>query len=265
MMTKSTKMIFHFLAAMMIFSVPCYAVELLRNGNAKDGLNGWANPEGVWMTSDFYDRRVSADGKHFFFPRGFKGKDGVSTRIYQDVSVKGYEGMTAILSAYNRTWDDGHKDESLIMLEFFDSDGRLLDKDSAHGLQKSDWHKLSVSRKIPGGAARARVSLLSVYHVGSESDSYFHSVSLTVGGTALNTLTHNAEAMMIIYLVKGDRIRTGTLIGGRPSADVKYSSSNSSIASVTSKGTITAHKRGSAVITASSGGKDIKIMIEVEE
>ncbi len=53
--------------------------------------------------------------------------------------------------------------------------------------------------------------------------------------------------------------------GGRPSADVKYSSSDNSIASVTSKGIITALKSGSAVITASSGGKDIKIMVDVEE
>lgn len=247
---------------MMMSALPASGVELLVNGNAERGLEGWTNPDGLWVTSDFYDRTVSAGGKLFFFPRGFKAEVGARTRIYQDVSVKAYAGKMSTLSAYNRTWSDGHDDESILMVEFFSADGKLLDKGEVYGPRKSDWQKISIAKVIPANAATARVSLLSEYHVGSESDSYFYDVSFSVGDAPSTPAQSGiTESMMTVYLDKGNRLWLGMESGG-PAA---YSSSDSSVATVNSRGRVTALKEGSAVITARNGNSVAKIYVVVEE
>lgn len=249
-----------FLAAVMMSAVPALGVELLSNGNAEHGLDGWANPDDVWMTSDFYDRTVSAGGKFFFFPRGFKGEDGAHTQMYQDVSVKDYAGKMSTLSAYNRTWSDGHSDESILSVEFFGADGEVIDEGEVYGPRTAEWQKISITKIIPLKAVSARVSLWSVYHVGSESDSYFYDVSFTVDSAA--ALRHKeSDAMMIVYLDKGSRLWLGAEVDGQ----VSYSSSAPDVARVNSRGKVTALKEGYAVITASGENASAEIQVVVEE
>ena len=153
--------------------------NLLVNGNASNGLNGWTVPDGKWDTETLYDG-VTAYDSYFFYTKGFTGSDG--SRMYQDVNISGYGGMKAYLSAMNRAYANGHADESMLMIEFFDSSGRLIDSASSpkdHG--NTEWHTLSVSAVIPSNAVTARVSLYTFYKTGSESDSYYDNVSFSVG------------------------------------------------------------------------------------
>lgn len=245
-----------------LLTAPAAANNLLLNGDASNGLKGWTDKDGVWKTQTKYDQ-VEAYNSYFFFPKGFKGASGASTRIYQDVSVKNYVGMTATLSAYNRAWDTANTDESVLMAEFFDSNGKLLDTASVKSSKNPKWHKISVEKIIPSNAVTARISLVGIYYYGSEVDSYFDDVSFSISGSTPKA--KNLGNLMIIYLDEGDKINIGALINGSVNNSVTYSSSNSNVAKVSSKGKITALSAGTATITAKSNDASLFIQIIVED
>ena len=187
-MTKESKILSLFAAFVLVVSAfvstsSAASSNLLVNGNASGGLQGWTTTDNYWKTATSYDK-VTAYDSSFFYPQGFKGNDGANTRIYQDVDIRNYAGTQATLSAYVRTWDTVNTDESVLLLEFFDANGRLLDKGSVSSSQNPKWHKINVARTVPSGAVRARVSLIAVYHYGSEVDAYFDNVILSIGGIA---------------------------------------------------------------------------------
>ncbi len=66
-----------------------------------------------------------------------------------------------------------------------------------------------------------------------------------------------------ITLKKGDTLQLGALMDGE--GIVKWSTSKKSVASVTSKGKVTAKGKGTATITAKCGDSKIKIKIKVTE
>ena len=101
--------------------------------------------------------------------------------MYQDVNISAYTGKTATLSAMTRAFRSGHSDESMLMIEFLNSGGSVIDSaSSARDSEGGEWHLLSVSAKVPSGAVTARASLCTFYKTGVESDSYYDNVSLTV-------------------------------------------------------------------------------------
>ncbi len=261
-MKRLTKFIALLTAAVMAMTsllIPAGAAsELLVNGNASNGLKGWKDPDGIWQTGTNYDG-VSAYDSYYFYPRGYKGSAG--TRIYQDVNIGSYAGMKATLSAQNRTYNSGHTDESMLKIEFFDSNGKLIDSASSKKDSKNaSWHLLSVSATVPKNASVARVSLYSFYHTGSESDSYFDNVSLTVSGTPA---AEDKLAYFQITLKKGSTLQLDGILDSGSGAAASFSSSKSSVASVSSKGKVTAKAKGTAVITAKYGSSSIKIRIKV--
>ena len=88
--------------------------------------------------------------------------------------------MMATLSAQNRAYGSGN-DDSMLKIEFFDSNGYFIDSASSDmDRGTTAWHLLSVSAIVPHNAATARISLYSFYRTGSEADSYFDNVSLTM-------------------------------------------------------------------------------------
>ena len=156
------------------------AGNLLTNGNASDGMNGWQAPDGKWTTDINYDG-VEAYDSHYFCTKGFTGSDG--SRMYQDIDISSYVGRTATLSAMNRAYRSGHADESMLMIEFLNAGGSVISKASSEkDSGNSEWHRMSVSASVPSGAVKARVSLYTFYITGTESDSYYDNVSLTING-----------------------------------------------------------------------------------
>ncbi len=76
--------------------------------------------------------------------------------------------------------------------------------------------------------------------------------------------TATSDSMMIIYLEDGDKINIGALVSGKKASSVKFSTSDSKVATVSSKGKVKAKSPGTAVITAKSGSTTIKIQVVVE-
>ena len=66
-----------------------------------------------------------------------------------------------------------------------------------------------------------------------------------------------------VTLKKGDTLQLGTILSGE--GTVKWSTSKKAVATVSSKGKITAKAKGTAVITAKTGDSSMKITIKVTE
>lgn len=66
-----------------------------------------------------------------------------------------------------------------------------------------------------------------------------------------------------IEIPKGTAMQLGAVLSAKSNTTVTWSTSKSSVVSVTSKGKITAKKKGSAVITAKLGSSTMKIKIKV--
>ncbi len=180
MMKKSFIAVFALLLALALPASAFGATELLVNGNASQGLSGWTDPDGIWITRTEYDGQVTAHDGHFFMPSAFKSAIGARTRIYQDVSVADYAGAETEFSAWVRTWDTRNTDETLLVVEYFDAGGSLLSQSNVTSAKNPSWHRISVTSVVPDGAVTARLSLYAVYWYGSECDSYFDDVSFRV-------------------------------------------------------------------------------------
>ncbi|MBQ3841569.1 MAG: Ig-like domain-containing protein [Ruminiclostridium sp.] len=82
----------------------------------------------------------------------------------------------------------------------------------------------------------------------------------------VKTVAENPEPKIerfSITLAKGSTLKLGAIVSNENGEKVKWSSSNSAVASVTSSGKITAKKAGSSIITAKVAGSTAKIVIKV--
>ena len=264
------------LAIMMLVSVlagtSAQGANLLTNGDAAGGLSGWVDPDGAWSVET---ARWDRAGKMFWPSR----KRTAGTRIYQDVAVGFFVGGTATLSSYAHGYGLD-KDRALLRLEFLNSGGSVIDScesDFVSGERDKDaWRQISVSRVVPAGAVTARVSLVGIngHNATSDCDSYFADVVFavrggsasggpapTVGMTTAAGMTTVPGVSLICTLEPGDSVKLA--LPGETS--VVWSSSDSSVATVSKKGKIKAVNEGTAVITAVSPSMAMRIQVEVEE
>lgn len=75
----------------------------------------------------------------------------------------------------------------------------------------------------------------------------------------------SSNASIAIYIDEGDKIQLSAFVSGKEASSVKWSSSNSKIVKVNSKGRITGVSEGTAVVTAKSGSTTVSIVVIVEE
>ena len=87
----------------------------------------------------------------------------------------------------------------------------------------------------------------------------------TYGNNSSSSESTTDDSMIILYLEDGDKVNIGALIGGKKASSVKYSSSNTKVVTVSSKGKIKAKSEGKAIISAKSGKTTVKIQVVVEE
>lgn len=86
-------------------------------------------------------------------------------------------------------------------------------------------------------------------------------VSLTATYPSSSSETIGKISYLQISIPKGTSLKLSAIVSG--SGTVKWSSSKSSVASVSSKGTVKAKKKGTAIITAKLGNSSVKIRIKV--
>lgn len=77
--------------------------------------------------------------------------------------------------------------------------------------------------------------------------------------------TSSSNASIAIYIDEGDKIQLSAFVSGKEASSVKWSSSNSKVVKVNSKGRITGVSEGTAIVKAKSGSTTVSIVVIVEE
>ncbi len=218
------------------------AENLLVNGNAEDGMNGWVDPDGIWYPSNVV---TAHEGANFFWP---SKKSCEISYIYQDVNVTGYQaGQWMRLTGWLANWDQSPNDQSILHMQFLDASGKVLDSKKS-SQRNPQWREHMITMQIPSGAVIARVKLEAKRFVGSDNDAYFDELSLVVlDGTSYNTIIisgkDKADVGKKIQLVANNGITHAP-------ENFEWSSSYDSFATVDAKGRVTILVKDEVVIYA---------------
>lgn len=205
--------------------------NLLVNGNAENGMEGWVDPDNLWYPSNDI---TPYEGEMFFWP----SKGGCEySYIYQDVDISGYlAGTWTELSGYLANWDQYPHDEATLGLEFLNAEGKVIDS-TITSQRNPLWKKHSIQLAIPQNAIIARIKLIASRYVGSDNDAYFDDLSFRVldgsyQAVYISGKTATAKA--------GDKIQL-TANNGVTTDASKYNwySSYDSIATVDANGLVT--------------------------
>ena len=166
--------------------------NLLVNGDASNGLNGWFEPLGgnEWVATTISE--VPPISGPYFYPKNFKGLResggswkgrGKYTILRQTVSIPAsYAGRTLVLSADARGWA-GQEDAAYVQIMVFDSttasNSHLIAHQDSNYAQGGDWKKVKASIVVPKGTVMVQVSLF-VHRLQGAVDGYIDNVTLTV-------------------------------------------------------------------------------------
>ena len=158
--------------------------NLLVNGDAEDGLNGWEDTTEQWITDS--EAVAPYSGKFFLSANhcdGFYlvGKMTVyePAAISQEVPVSEYRGKKLVLSAFVRG-----NDIAFIGLHD-DSKTNSAEENTDEEVAGTEWRKISTSIVVPPDADKVVVTLYANredYLSKLPMDVYFDNVTLTVEG-----------------------------------------------------------------------------------
>jgi len=205
--------------------------NLLVNGNAELGMEGWVDPDNLWYPSN---EVTPYEGTAFFWPS--KGACEYSF-IYQDVSVSDYEAGTILeLTGWLNNYDQPPNDEAILQIDLLDLSQNILVTQS-RSQRNPVWTRHTIQLELPSGAVTARVKLIARRFVGSDNDAYFDDIYLTVTDGEYNRVNmigaaEKAQAGDTIQLIANNGVSTSP-------AKYKWSSSYDAIATVDAKGLVT--------------------------
>lgn len=143
----------------------------------------------------------------------------------------------------------------------FDSDGTSLEfaEESTSGERKKEFLFRSVDTGFYKGTLSFDVKANKTYYI-----KIVRSTSIGDGKYEVSfsypTGESTDDAFLTVTLKKGDTLQLGANVTG----DVTYSTSKKAVATVTTKGTVTAVKAGTATITVKSGSKSVKVKVIVQ-
>lgn len=240
-----------------------YSGNLIMNPGGDEGMNYWMDPDDAW---DVDNKEITTLNGVYFWP---KKKDLPSTKIYQDIPISNYTGQKLTFSAYTRDYTAGHGDESMIRLELMDMSGTVLSIKEVSNKNNNQWIELKVSEIIPDNAVTARASLVGIRHSGSDLDSYFDEVSLSVSVNtdpipSTGTSTEQGSLKYLqLQLSKGQKAYLNGVRDKKTSEKIEWKSTNTKVATVSKNGVVTAKSRGTAIIKLKLGNSSLKIRIKV--
>lgn len=165
-----------------------------------------------------------------------------------------------------------------LYLYVMDSDGSIIECDSRNvtsgDYNSSLGYQVNSGTGICSATADYKVSKGTYYirflpysgYFGSYSGSLSFTVTIPGGSTVTSVNNTSASSARIaIYIDEGDKLQLGAVVSGSVASSVEWSSSNSKIVKVTSKGRITGVSAGTAVVTAKSGSSSVSIVVIVED
>ncbi|WP_457597141.1 hypothetical protein, partial [Hydrogenimonas sp.] len=154
--------------------------NLVVNGDAESGIDGWIVDEGELLTTayadnDWADEKVenTTDG-HYFYGRGS------AVVAHQDIDISRFDGepfkLSLDIGAY-RPQDDTAE----FRLVFLDADGNEIETHTT-GVIHTDSEMIykEIDGTVPEGAVTAHLEMDIVRHEGNDADGYFDNIEFKV-------------------------------------------------------------------------------------
>ena len=215
-----------------LYSVKAQAEEnLLINGNAENGMEGWIDPDNLWFPSN---EITPYEGTTFFWP----SKAGCEySHIYQDVDISSYPAGTWVeLTGYLANWDQYPNDEATLELDFLNAKGEII-ATRISSQRNAEWKKHSIQESIPANSYTARIRLNAQRYIGSDNDAYFDNLSFVVMDGTFNIVYLSGKTKIA---KAGDQIQLTANNGvSTKASDFNWYSSYDSIATVDANGLVT--------------------------
>lgn len=218
--------------------------NLLVNPDFEDGLKGWKDPDKAWSVEFTSDTGKPKHGNFLTWPYISGSLEKNTTRIYQDVSLEGYNpDDTVIFNTLICNYDQPPHDMGKVTLAFLDKDGKAINTYS-QSQRNPNWNSQSIVCSIPKGAEKVRVSLWAYRYVGSDIDAYYDYCSLVVKRIKVYPVIVT-EKNNKSKAKKGDKIQlVADNSKTKDASAYSWSSSYNTAATVDDKGLVTMHTDG---------------------
>jgi len=152
--------------------------NLVANGDASSGANGWTVESGDLRTGDWNNNSANDENGAHFYGRG-------DTVVSQEIDISSLEGDEFHLSADQGGWGDG--DTSELSVTFLDANGNQVGDTVSLGAQtgtaNAEFVNHETTGSIPEGAVTATVSVHIDRVSGGDADGYIDNISFEVGNS----------------------------------------------------------------------------------
>jgi hypothetical protein len=160
--------------------------ELLTNGGAEDGTEGWTVLEGTFesVESNTCDGGSAFEGQRYFAVGGICEDQTDFARVEQRRDLALWTGVidegftTARLQGRIADW--GGDDEPSVLLEALDAGGAVVASAGPVSTRSPQWQAVDEQLALPAGTRSLRVELTGTRNAGSDNDSYVDALSLTL-------------------------------------------------------------------------------------
>jgi hypothetical protein len=159
--------------------------NLLRNGDAEDGVDHWDGGPIESLTDGECDGVAPRTGQRYFAVGGMcepLADVGLATQSVSLVlwtgQVDGGEG-TARLRGWLRSW--GGDDTPALGMRFLDEGGVELGELAPVAVTATEWTEVDERMAVPAGSRSIEVRLVGTHASGDDNDSYFDDLDLRLG------------------------------------------------------------------------------------
>lgn len=157
--------------------------ELLTNGDAEGGVDGWTIAQGnLESLAESECDAVAPHGGERCFSVGGNCAPQAFGEAHQEVGLVLHQAAvddgraTARLRGWLRTW--GGDDQPTVEAVFLDGEGTELGRTEQLTTQAAAWTQLELEATVPPGSRRIRVRMTGTRNAGDDNDSYVDDLSL---------------------------------------------------------------------------------------
>ncbi len=183
-----------------VLSADTISTNLLTNGDAEDGINGWIGD--IEALENAECNSISAyEGIANFAVGGVCANESSVGTAYQEIDLSAYavdidnDILSIYYNGYMRNFNGSDIPEAY--LEYYDIDDNLLSTTSAISNTTDVWTNTIANEPIPTQSRSCRLVLKGTRNAGSDNDSYFDAFELYIGErSACNSCVGNSNVDM---------------------------------------------------------------------
>lgn len=167
-----------------VTSVDTISTNLITNGYAENGINGWNGDIEALLNADC-GSVTPYEGSHNFAVGGICSNESTEGIAFQNINLSAHatdidaDLLSILFDGYMRNFNGSDLPEAYI--EFYDASNNLISTSSSISNNTGVWTQKIGNASIPINCRKCRIVLKGTRFSGTDNDSYFDAFSLYVG------------------------------------------------------------------------------------